>query len=263
MATEKKRLPKELQTFKREMKKATFEEKVKRYFDLSPVLDKYSGAKKVIIMGLFTTMEKGDFYTRYYPIRLAIEENEEKVRKFTSVLEATNNLVNSLLRIGTIYSYFGEGLTEILRQEETNKGGQNTKEIISRLKCFRSVTPGFYFEYNARGKKYSFKSYEFIDEIRRQIGIEKRAIALLKGYYNALREFLDLVEQPQLFPAEFKRDEELLILRYHNYHTESKTAWDDKLNEVATEAVSLDYHEIEAEDYSGSGNPWLVSYNSI
>ena len=50
MATDKSRLPKELQTFKREMKKATFEEKVERYFSISPSIEDNSVEKKDIII---------------------------------------------------------------------------------------------------------------------------------------------------------------------------------------------------------------------
>ena len=46
MAETKNKLPKELQTFKREMKKATFEEKVERYFSISYVIEEYSGQKQ-------------------------------------------------------------------------------------------------------------------------------------------------------------------------------------------------------------------------
>ena len=49
MATDKSRLPKELQTFKREMKKATFEEKIERYFSISHVIEEYSGQKKPVL----------------------------------------------------------------------------------------------------------------------------------------------------------------------------------------------------------------------
>ena len=80
MATAKNKLPKELQTFKREMKKATFEEKVESYFSLSHVIDEYSGQKKDIIISLFNPAEKYTFYNEYYPLRKAIEANEDKVR---------------------------------------------------------------------------------------------------------------------------------------------------------------------------------------
>lgn len=256
-----KRLPQDLQLFKREMKEADFEDKMKKYFYLSPVIDSKAGLKKEIIVNLLTPGEKDRFYRLYYPIRIAIKENEEKLRKIMSVADASFFLANSLLRIGTAYSYFGDMAEKILKLEEEGKAGGN-KEVISTLKGLRSITPGFNFGYNKRTKKFCFKDHYFLDTVRIELQNQRRAIALLKGYYNALREFLKMAKKEQLFPEEFKKDEALLMSRYRNYGIESNATSDKELNKAGGEVISLDYNEVEPEDFSKEKNPWLRAYNS-
>ena len=275
MATAKNKLPKELQTFKREMKKATFEEKVERYFSLSHVIDEYSGQKKDIIISLFTPAEKYTFDNEYYPIRKAIATYEDKVRTVKSVIDFTAYYIDSLLRIGGIYTYVGEFADYALQylKEETGKDNGKTAK---HLKSLRSITPLYQLSYEKESNCYVLRSDGFIETIEKYIKELQKGIALIKAYFDSLREFLKVVEKPQLFPKEFKNAERQLMVRFDKRYGKAveesqediKKAKDYPKFRTATElekkVISIDYMETEAAaGYMGKNNIWLKAYISF
>ena len=286
MAATNKRLPKELQTFKREMKKATFEEKVERYFSISAVVEKYPEDKRDIIVGLFTPGEKINFYYEYFPIRKAINTYEDKIRTIKSVIDFTAYYIDSLLRIGSIYTYMGEFTSYALQylKEETGKDNGKTAK---HLKSLRSITPGFKLVYEKENGGYSLKSdgFEkksgsysvkfdgFVETLEKQIKSLEKGLSVIKAYFNSLREFLEVVEKPQLFPKEFKTIEEQLISRFRNLsslydeaRSESKETDYPKFRKGSIwekKVISIDYMETEPEEgFTGDKNPWIIAYKS-
>lgn len=274
MAETKSKLPKELQTFKREMKKATFEEKVKRYFSISPVIEEYSEEKKEIITDLFTSRERMDFLTDYYPIRLAIADYEDRIRTTKSVIDFTAYYIDSLLRITSIYTYMGE-FTDYALQYLKEETGRNDSKTAKHLRSLRSITPGFTFDYDQTKGEYLPKE-DFTKEIEANIEGLKRGLSLIKAYFSSLREFLDMVKQPQLFPKEFKEVEDRLFIRFQNFATKEIMENKKKAREISRDypklrtpteveikAVSIDYKEIEPQKgFMGIDNPWMNSYKS-
>ena len=275
MAAEKNKLPKELQTFKREMKKATFEEKVERYFSISYVVEEYSGQKKDIIISLFNPAEKYNFYNEYYPLRKAIEANEDKVRTVKSVIDFTSYYIDSLLRIASLYTYMGEFTDYALQflKEETGKGDGKTAK---HLKSLRSITPGFDFKYNRKSGQYELRSSNFTEVLQSNINGLKKGLSTIKAYFNSLREFLEAAGKPKLFPKEFKNVEEQLIVRFQNFASMINEEQRQKAlehnkdypkfrntTEIEREAMSVDYMATEAAaGYMGENNPWIRAYNS-
>ena len=274
MATAKNKLPKELQTFKREMKKATFEEKVERYFSISYVIEEYSGQKKDIIISLFNPAEKYTFYNEYYPLRKAIEANEDKVRTVKSVIDFTAYFIDSLLRIASLYTYMGE-FTDYALEYLKEETGKDNGKTAKHLKSLRSVTPGFDFKYNRKSGKYELRSGNFTNVIESNIKGLKKGIATIKAYFDSLREFLEAAGKPQLFPKEFKSVENQLITRFDNRiaqmvekgQNDPRRETDYPQFRTATDlekkVISIDYMETEAaEGYMGDKNPWIRAYNS-
>ena len=275
MAETKNKLPKELQTFKKEMKKATFEEKVERYFSISYVIEEYSGQKKDIIISLFNPSEKYIFYNEYYPLRKAIEANEDKVRTVKSVIDFTSYYIDSLLRIASLYTYVGE-FTDYALQYLKEETGKSNGKTAKHLKSLRSITPGFDLKYNRKNGQYELRSGNFEEVLKSNINGLKKGIATIKAYFNSLREFLEAAGKPQLFPKEFKNVEEQLKVRFQNFATEETMEELNKAREISRdypkfrattdierEAVSVDDMETEAAaGYMGKNNPWIRAYNS-
>lgn len=275
MATAKNKLPKELQTFKREMKKATFEEKVERYFSISPSIEDNSVEKKDIIISLFTPAEKYNFYNEYYPIRKAIATYEDKVRTVKSVIDFTAYYIDSLLRIAGIYTYMGE-FTDYALQYLKEETGKDNGKTAKHLKSLRSITPGYLLSYEKENNSYALRSDGFIETIEEHIKALQKGVAVIKAYFNSLREFLEAVNKPQLFPKEFKNAEEQLILRFDNRklkmvedgEKDPRREKDYPKFRTATElekkVISIDYMETEAaEGYMGKKNPWIKTYISF
>lgn len=272
MATAKNKLPKELQTFKREMKKATFEEKVKRYFSLSPVKEEYSTEKADIITDLFTARERMEFLTTFYPIRLAIADYEDRIRTTKSVIDFTAYYIDSLLRIAGLYTYIGEFTDYALKylKEET---GRDDSKTAKHLKSLRSITPGYNFDYDKKKGEYVLQSGDFTEGIEANIKGLKKGLSLIKAYFLSLREFLEMVGQPQLFPKEFKEAEDWLLIRFQDFISNRDLSPDrggftdyPKLRsttELEKKALSIDYTKIEPQEgFMGKDNPWMNSYKS-
>ena len=272
MATDKSRLPKELQTFKREMKKATFEEKIERYFSISHVIEEYSGQKKDIIISLFSPLERYTFDREYYPIRKTIATYEDKVRTIKSVIDFTAYYIDSLLRIANLYTYIGEFTDYALKflKEET---GRDDSKTAKHLKSLRSVTPGFEFDYDKKKGEFVLQSGDFTDTIEANINGLKKGLSLIKAYFLSLREFLEMVEQPQLFPKEFKEAEDGLFIRFQDFVSNRDLSPDRggfkdypkfrSTTELERKVLSIDYTKIEPQEgFMGKENPWMNSYKS-
>ena len=272
MAAVKNKTPKELQTFKREMKKATFVEKVKRYFSLSPVKEEYSTEKADIITDLFTARERMDFLTEYYPTRLAIADYEDRVRTTKSVIDFTAYFIDSLLRMASAYTYMGEFTDYALKylKEET---GRDDSKTAKHLRSLRSVTPGFTLGYDKEKGEYLLQTKDYTETVENNIKGLIKGLSLIKAYFASLREFLDMVKQPQLFPKEFKEAERQLLSRFQNlshYTDEAQRESKEKdypkfraITDLQRKRISIDYEEIEPQEgFMGLDNPWMNSYKS-
>lgn len=275
MAETKNKLPKELQTFKKEMKKATFEEKIERYFSISYVIEEYSGQKKDIIMSLFSPLERYTFDREYYPIRKTIATYEDKVRTIKSVIDFTAYYIDSLLRLGGVYTYMGE-FTDYALQYLKEVTGDTDCKVARHLKSLRSITPGFNLSYDGESNSYVLRSDGFIEEIETNIKELQKGLSLIKAYFESLREFLKTLEKPELFPKEFERAEKQLISRFDNRY--AKTVEDaDKdpkkekdypklrtATDLEKKVISIDYEETEpTAGYMGKNNIWLKTYISL
>ena len=273
MAAVKNKTPKELQTFKREMKKATFEEKVERYFSISPVMDEYPEEKKEIITDLFTARERMDFLTEYYPTRLAIADYEDRVRTTKSVIDFTAYFIDSLLRMASAYTYMGEFTDYALKylKEET---GRDDSKTAKHLRSLRSVTPGFTLRYDKEKGEYLLQSKDYTETVENNIKGLIKGLSLIKAYFASLREFLDMVKQPQLFPKEFKEAERQLLVRFQNLSPLIDEGQKDPKREkdypkfrtgtdLERKRLSISYEEIEPQEgFMGLDNPWMNSYKS-
>ena len=216
-----KRLPKELQDYKREVKKLPFKEKVKAYFDCSPYTRDIDRDKKEIILSILSKEEKGDFYRLYQPIHNAIERYGDRVRAINSNVILYTNYINSKLRQIDTYNFTADFLNLALPMIEEaldNTTIKSNKETLTRalrlLQGYRMVTP------DAPDIKLNKKSlYEVPTEEEEKFllgAIEtlKGLLILLKCYLEALKEFMVWVGTPELLPKEFADMEHSLKMNY-------------------------------------------------
>ena len=113
-ADKSKRLPKELQDFKKELKKLTFKEKVKAYFDCKPSKDVLATRKRNLILTIFTKKEADIFARDFYPIFTAIDHYADKMRTAKMNIDYDAYYLDSLLRNIDYSRYVADFPTERL-----------------------------------------------------------------------------------------------------------------------------------------------------
>ena len=271
-AEKRKRLPKYLQEYKRELQKLSFEEKLKAYFDCSPFLNEADTTKRKIILRSFSKKELAEFFRKYSPIHSSIERYSDRLRAINGYRIIYGNYITQTLRQIDTYNYTADFLNLLLKQIPEGESGELV-EVSRLLKKYRGVSfTTTKIKYNTRRNKYevSIEEEEEILEgaIKTLIGI----VSLLKSYLEALKEFLEWVGTPQLLPREFQQMEDELRADYKKVPQDQTTSPDiDKFplffaekSEVVKEFYSIDYETLpRGVDIFGDNNIFANHYRGF
>lgn len=281
MAAEKSnRLPKELQNYKREVKKLPFKERVKAYFDCSPFLRDQDSQKKKIIISTFSNEEKKEFYRYYEPIYSAIEKYGDRVRAIDRSRILYANYIGSTLRKRNNYRYTADFLNLLLPKVEGALRGteeaiarDNLKEIVDILHSYISLSVNPLgspeITLNKELDRYEVTADE--DQLLlNTINLLKGVLSLLKAYLEAIKEFLEWVGTPELLPREFKDMEADLLVKFQNINSQGskhKNQDADKFpllfarNKASEDFLSIDYKSLpKGIDLSGDKNLFANAY---
>ena len=280
-ATNSKRLPKELQTYKREVKGLPFKEKVKAFFNLSPYQRDIDSQKKEVILSTFTREERAEFERLYRPIYSGIERYGDRMRAFNSNIALYSFYIDSVLRQSDTIRYTADFFNRILptvgealegtKEESTRKA---LTEAYRKMKEYRVVTlPMLSPEMgmNKNQTEYEVDSTKIDQNLRENISLLKGLLSLLKCYLEALREFLVWVGTPELYPKEFEDMENRLKTRYkpiqkgniENPNAKEFPLW-SSTSEVVEEYISIDYDALpRSVDIFGDNNLFANTYRSF
>ena len=272
----KKRLPKELQDYKREIKKLPFKEKVEAYFNCAPFINKLDSQKKDIILKSFSSEERKEYYRKFLPIHNSIERYGDAIRAINANRIIYGNYLDTALRVRDNVNYTADFLNLIIpkvkealdntKEEDTR---ETLKQVTETLKSYRPVSLLPEMKINEEG------TYEVLIEKRNKYLLKviekfKSILSLLKCYLESLKEFLEWVGTPELLPKEFKDMERDLLIRFQN--TTSKKGKDtnpdaDKFplffarNKVAEEFGAIDYKALPRTiDIFGENNIFANTY---
>ena len=275
----KKRLPRLLQEYKKEVKQLTFEQKVREYFCLSPYQRDIDATKMDIVYNCFSRIEKERFSTKYQPIYSAIDRYSDRLRAIYNNTILYTNYVNSELRKKDILSYTADFLNNTIvstekaleeaREEQVKKALRKT---IKTLKSYHlpeiAIT-----NMMTKDKEGTFgiKNEEIDKELLWVVERIKGFLAMLKCYIESLKEFLEWVGTPELFPQEFSEMERSLMVRYNAITPPTdKNPDEDKFplffhtGEAAKEFVSIDYNTLpRSMDIFGENNLFVLKYRSF
>lgn len=218
----RRRLPSELQDFKKNIKELYFKERVKAYFDCSPFTNDKDKYKKEIIFNSFSKEEREAFYKTYLPIYNSIDRYGDRIRAFNANRIIYANYITTALRERDTFSYTADMLNLILPEvtralAETME--DNTRERLTKalrlLKEYREINITY------TTIKYDKEKGSFICPRKKEdnylmgvIQTLKGILSLLKCYLEALREFLEWVGYPELLPREFHDMEEELLSHF-------------------------------------------------
>lgn len=278
-ATKRKRLSKELQDYKKKIKEQPFKDRVKAYFDCAPFIRDIDGQKRDIILSTFSKEEKEEYYRKYYPIYNAIRRYGDAMRAINANRIIYDNYIASTFKQRDCYSYTADFLNLILPKVEGALKGtkeENTRETLTEalriLKSYRRVSitaPDV--KLNKEGTSYEVLIEAEDRALKGAIDTLKGIISLLKCYLESLREFLEWVGTPELYPREFY-DIETDLLRAHNGTKFPKDTNPDadkfpqffSESEVLKEYLSIDYKELpRTVDMFGENNPFAGEYRSF
>lgn len=206
-----KRLPKELQDYKREIKKLPYKERVIAYFNCSPYTRDIDSQKKEIIYNSFSKSEREDYYRRYLPIHNSIERYGDRIRAINANRIIYTNYLDSETRHINTYNYTADILNLALPKiEEALEGSsevatkEKLKEALSWLRNYRRISISApEIKLNKEGNGYEVLTEEKDNYLLGAIQTLKGILSLLKCYLEALREFLEWVGTPELLPKEF------------------------------------------------------------
>lgn len=283
-ATAKKRLPKELQEFKRGLKELTFYQKVKAYFDCSPYTYDIDSLKMDIILQSFPQEERKEFSRRYLPIHNAIERYGDRVRAINANRIIYTNYLDTTFKQRDTYLYTADFLNLALpmiaealegtREESTKK---KLTEALTSLKGYRRVSIAApEVELNKKGTSYEVRLEAEDKALKGVIQTLKELLSLLKCYLEALKEFLEWVGTPELLPKEFYDMETYLLSRYKPIDVDSLRK--DKAknpdykkfplffadHDIVEEYLSIDYKELPLTvDISKENNLFANAYRSL
>ena len=284
MAAARKRLPKELQDFKRELKELTFYQKVKAYFDCAPFMYDLDGLKMDIILKSFSKDERGEYYRRYEPIYNAIDRFGDRIRAingnriiYGNYLDKTFKQRDTLLYTADFLNLALPMIAEALEGTKEESTKKKLTEALTSLKGYRRVSiVAPEIGINKKGTSYEVK-IEAEDRVLKGIIQTLRDIlSLLKCYLEALKEFLEWVGTPELLPKEFDDMEKELLSRYNPIDVDSLRK--DKAKnldakkfplyfadyDIVEEYLSIDYKEIPlAVDISKENNLFVNYYRSF
>lgn len=271
----KKRLPKELQVYKKEVKQLSFEQKVKEYFCLSPYQRDIDSIKIDIVYNAFSRIEKEEFARKYQPIYSAIDRYADRLRAIYNNTILYTNFVNSELRKKDILSYTADFLNnlvsfteESLSKSDDEKVKKALEKNLKKIKSYK--VPDITNMMIKEKERYGIKNEEIDKELLWVVKRIKGFLGLLKSYIDALKEFVEWVGTPELFPKEFAEMERDLLTRYFPVSTENNNPDKERfplyfhVGEATKEFVSIDYKELpKTIDIQGEKNLFVKRYRSF
>ena len=275
-ANKQKRLPKELQEYKREIKALPFKEKVKAYFDCSPYLRDIDSQKEEIVLSSFSKNEREEYYRVYSPIYNSIQRYGDRIRAINANRMIYDNYIINALRRRDTFNYTADFLNLVLPKVEEaleNTKEESAKETLTEalqiLKSYRKVS----IEAPEIRIKEDLKRYEVPTEkednfLKGAIEMLRGIISLLKCYLESLKEFMEWVGTPELLPIEFSDIEKELRSRYRGFRKDNTKNPDaDKYplfftkSEVEKEYNSIDYEALPSNiDIFGENNLFANTY---
>ena len=269
----RKRLPKELQDYKREIKKLPFKDRVKAYFDCAPFISNTDSQKKEIIFSTFSKEERQEYYRKYQPIHSSIEKHGGSIRAINGNRIIYGNYLESALRERDTSNYIADFLNLVLpkvREALDSTKEEGTKETLTEA---LSILTKYRIFINPEVKLSEGGTYEVLTEERDKhlmqvIGALKEILSQLKCHLESLKEFLEWVGTPELFPKEFKDMETDLLTRYRVFKdNRHKNPDADKFPlffgeaEVVKEFLSIDYEKLPRTiDIFGDNNIFANTY---
>ena len=284
-AAARKRLPKELQDFKRGLKELSFKEKVKAYFDCAPYIRNIDSKKKEVILQSFSQEERKEFSKRYLPIHNAIERFGDRVRAINANRIIYTNYIDTTFKQRDTYLYTADFLNLALPKiaealEEVNEESTKKKltEALTILKGYRRVNIAApEVELNKKGTSYEVKLEAEDKVLKGVIQTLRGLLSLLKCYLEALKEFLEWVGTPELLPKEFYDMETVLLSRYKPIEDIDSLRKDKAKNpdakkfplyfadyDIVEEYLSIDYKELPLTiDISKENNLFANVYRSF
>ena len=278
-ADRSKRLPKELQNYKREIKEQPFKDRVKAYFDCAPFINDLDSQKKQIILSTFSKKEKEEYYRTYQPIYAAIERYGDRVRAINGNRIIYANYIDSTLRRRDAFLYTADFLNLILPKVEKALEGtkeastrETLTEALSTLQNYRKISlNNIEIALDNKSNLYEVSTEKEDNFLLGAINTLRSILSLLKCYLEALKEFLEWVGTPELLPIEFKEMERQLLVRFRVYELpEHQNPDADKFplffarNKVEEEYLSIDYEKLPRTiDIFGDKNLFANAYRNF
>lgn len=211
--TEKKST--ELREYRATIKALDFKGKVKAYFDTLPTKDPLASKKKDIVIASFTRKEKDKFATDYYPLYEVIGEHTDKIRSVQAYIDFYSFYIESFLRDYDIVTYTADFLNlriEKLKEAKKEVTDKKTKKLLDEVlgdmsgyKKMVITSPEIKVGRNGKYKVDSTNNLQNIGKVTKDI---IRLLSDVKSYILSLKEFLDYIKQPDLFPLEYTLIEE-------------------------------------------------------
>jgi len=272
----KERLPRELQEYKKKLKELDFKDRVKAYFDCSPFQRDIDAIKKRVIYNSFTRKEKEEFSNKYAPIYSAIDKYGDRVRAIHGNWFIYSFYIDTTLRQKDAFSYTADLLNrarsftaealEGMEEGDTKKKVEKIDKSLSSYNYSNMISPKIIEE---EGGQFGVNFSEIDKDLLKIIETLKGLLSLLKCYLESLREFLEWVGTPELFPREFAEMERGFKHRY--YPVEMRKRREDSehpLFNTVTEAekvyLSINYEELpRTVDIFGENNLWADHYKSL
>ncbi len=272
----KERLPRELQEYKKKLKELDFKDRVKAYFDCSPFQRDIDAIKKRVIYNSFTRKEKEEFSNKYAPIYSAIDKYGDRVRAIHGNWFIYSFYIDTTLRQKDAFSYTADLLNrarsftaealEGMEEGDTKKKVEKIDKSLSSYNYSNMISPKIIEE---EGGQFGVNFSEIDKDLLKIIETLKGLLSLLKCYLESLREFLEWVGTPELFPREFAEMERGFKHRY--YPVEIRKRKEDSehpLFNTVTEAekvyLSINYEELpRTVDIFGENNLWADHYKSL
>jgi len=236
----KSKLSPELQTFKEEVKGISFKEKLIRYFNLTAAADKLPNEKRAIIRESFNKKEKEEFYTNFIPISIAIQEYEDRIRLTKAQIDYNTLYVSDLLsgemELGYTLYYINsilKPLRDKARKEDNPEREDSLTNICRRMEQYQTFNYGTEIvldkgELSPDLKVAYNNALDFIKCIKEQL-------EHIKGLLESLKNFLNKIEVPFLYPQEFRDIEVELSLFFAREIRDEKIREQEKYKDVPLE----------------------------
>ena len=278
--TKRKRLPKELQDFKKHLKELDFKERVKAYFDCSPFQYDIDEEKMDIIYKSFSRTEKEEFASKYQPIYAAIDRYGDRIRAIDANCFIYSFYIDTVLRQKDYLAYTADFLN---KAGFITKKAQNVTELessslileealkwIASYKGIRQPLPPKIIR--DENNKYTINTKDIDNDLFNTMEVLKGILSLVKCYIVSLKEFLEWVGTPELLPKEFADMEHRLSIRFQKIE-ESETPPEEEtkdfplfysIDKAAKEYASIVFDELPLTvDIFGENNLFANKYKSF